>query len=157
MLKNFDPQYHAADLFVKERISLIEIGFRKCGEDVATSNAALPGATNAMRERRQRTTGRLVVPGGSDDPAGPTIAANKHVNKLYSDSVAELNERFRQAGSRLHYHNGFIQLTDDALSTERIKAPFWRIDPPFELDVEAFGWISDKALNHRFLDHRQFP
>jgi AbiJ-like protein len=126
MLKGFDPQRVTADRFVKERISLIEIGFRKCSEDVEASNANLPDAVRTARERRQRSSGRLVLP-GAGDPAAFLIETNKRVHTLYSDSVAELNERFRQAKTRLHYHNGLVQLTDDALSIEKIETPFWEV------------------------------
>jgi hypothetical protein len=135
ILQDYDPQRGSSDRFVKERISLIEIGFRKCGEDVAASNAGLPDAVNSARERRQRGTGRLVLPG---DPAEHLIETNKRKNKIYFDSVTELNERFRQAKTRLHYHNGFIQLADDALSTEKIETPFWEMvaDPKWR-NVDA--------------------
>jgi hypothetical protein len=136
MFQDFDPARVTADRFVKERISLIEIGFRKCDEDVAASNAGLPDAVRSERERRQRSSGRLVLPG---DPADYLIETNKRKNVLYSDSVTELNERFRQAQTRLHYHNGFIQVTDDALSTEKIEAPFWEVvaDPKWRnVDLE---------------------
>jgi AbiJ N-terminal domain 4 len=145
MLLDFDPRARiTADRFVKERISLIEIGFRRCGEDVAASNAALPDAIESARERRQRSTGRLVLPG---DPGDYLIETNKGKNILYSDSVTELNERFRQAETRLHYHNGFVQLADDALSTEKIEAPFWEMvaDPKWRnVDLEM-----KEAIDHR--------
>ncbi|WGR72118.1 MULTISPECIES: hypothetical protein [unclassified Bradyrhizobium] len=137
ILQNFDPNTGiTADRFIKERISLIEIGFRKCGDEVAASNAALPNAVKSERERRRRSTGRLVLPG---DPAEHLIEINKRQNILYSDSVIELNERFRQAETRLHYHNGFIQLADDALSAETIEIPFWELvaDPKWRnVDLE---------------------
>lgn len=43
----------------------------------------------------------------------------------FSESVNELNVRFQQAGVPLRYHNGYIQLANDALVEERIAKPFW--------------------------------
>lgn len=137
MLQDFDPSSRiSADRFIKERISLIEIGFRKCSEEIDASNAALPDAIKSMRERRQRSTGRIVLPG---DPADSLIEINRRQNILYSDSVTELNVRFRQAETRLNYHNGFVQIADDALSTEIIQVPFWELvaDPKWKnVDLE---------------------
>ena len=54
-------------------------------------------------------------------------ARNAKLNTAYQSAVQELNERLRQARVRLHYHNGFIQQTDDALSVDQIEAPFWSV------------------------------
>ena len=48
--------------------------------------------------------------------------SQKHV-----EAVAELNERLRQAGCKLHYHNGFIQRSDDSLTTKSLVTPFWDV------------------------------
>jgi hypothetical protein len=66
---------------------------------------------------------------------------------LYRDSVTELNERFRQAETRLHYHNGFVQLADDVLSTGRIEAPFWEI-------VANAKWKNVDLEMKEAIDHR---
>jgi hypothetical protein len=46
---------------------------------------------------------------------------------VFNNAVNELNERFRQAKVPLSYHNGFIQVSDDALLETQIERPFWSI------------------------------
>ena len=59
---------------------------------------------------------------------------NAEMNSKFQDSVNELNTRFRQAGCDLNYHNGFIQIGDDALTLREIETPFWElvVDPKWE-------------------------
>jgi hypothetical protein len=42
-------------------------------------------------------------------------------------AVNELNARFRQADCQLHYHNGFIQISEDQTVEREIETPFWRL------------------------------
>ncbi|WP_334262045.1 hypothetical protein [Bradyrhizobium sp. 6(2017)] len=41
--------------------------------------------------------------------------------------MAELNSRLRQAECKLHYHNGFIQISQDDTVAQEIENPFWRL------------------------------
>jgi hypothetical protein len=49
------------------------------------------------------------------------------MNKMFQESVYELNERFRRAGYNLNYHNGFIQISDDKLLEEQVEREFWSL------------------------------
>ncbi len=129
MLKAFDDSV-SADRFIKERLSLVEIGFRKRDEEIATANADLPAAIEAaQRPVPGRST--LRVPG---DRASGLRAANATLNAQFRDAVNELNTRFRQAGCDLNYHNGFIQRAADALSMQQVEMPFWALvaDPKWK-------------------------
>ncbi|TYD32601.1 hypothetical protein CEK63_17645 [Xanthomonas sontii] len=54
-------------------------------------------------------------------------AWNRQQNEVFHNAATELNERFRQAGARLHYHNGFIQISNDEQIRKQIEAPFWAL------------------------------
>lgn len=112
------------DAFIKERLSLVEIAFRKKEEVIAKSNAELPQKIleAKRREEKRRPAGGLRLPG---DPVAGLQAWNQKSNENFQASVDELNTRFRQAGCKLHYHNGFIQISEDALFLSRAEQPFW--------------------------------
>jgi len=111
----------APDIFIKERISFIELAMRLRGEEVAADNSQLHQKILKAKSRVQLSTA-LRVPG---DPVKGVQARNSLVNDTYNNQVAELNERFRRAGAPLAYHNGFIQITQDEMIEENIAKPFW--------------------------------
>jgi hypothetical protein len=121
MLKDFDAK-DSADLFIKERLSLIELGFRKRGEDIATANAER--LRDCASNRLFKPVGTIRLPG---DPIEGAKAANAAMDRAFQVTIEELNARFRQAGCGLDYHNGFIQRSVDALATEVIEKPFWSL------------------------------
>ncbi len=122
MLKEFDHSV-SADRFIKERISLVEIGFRKREEEIDADNAKLPERILAAKRPRPRRSG-IRIPG---DPVKGVMARNASINKAFQEAVNELNARFNQAGCALHYHNGFIQLTTDELTLCQVEEPFWAL------------------------------
>jgi hypothetical protein len=128
MLKNFDGK-ESADRFIKERLSLIELGLRKRGEDIATENAKR--LRDSASSGLFKPVGTVRLPG---DPIEGAKAASAAMNRAFRTSVDELNARFRQAGFGLDYHNGFIQRSADALATEVIEKPFWSLvsDPKWK-------------------------
>jgi hypothetical protein len=111
MLEPFNGQV-SADSFIKERLSLVEIGFRQHENFMAGLNAKL--AENITKaELFDQTRGQrkgLRVPGNSADAVR---AENASWNARFQTVVNELNARFRQANCQLHYHNGFIQISED--------------------------------------------
>ena len=115
MTAKFDGS--SADRFIKERLSLIEIGFRKVGEDVAASNESLPKTLESAATFRKFL-----------------LDSNKVANDVFQKAIDELNERFKQAGCNLNYHNGFIQRSDDSLTSKEIETPFWTVvsDPKWK-------------------------
>ncbi|WP_018453909.1 MULTISPECIES: hypothetical protein [unclassified Bradyrhizobium] len=66
----------------------------------------------------------LRIPGNSADAVR---AANVSLNAKFQMAVTELNARFRQANCQLHYHNGFIQISEDQTVAQEIETPFWKL------------------------------
>lgn len=122
----------SADRFIKERLSLVEQGFRYMSNKVAVANHGLDTAiANAQAQdvkRGERMTGM-----GFHELLGATSSEqlvrnnNLYLNQKFNAAVSELNERLRIAQYRLNYHNGFIQFADDALTTDQVQKPFWAI------------------------------
>lgn len=113
------PVAGSPDQHIKERLSLVELGFREREGEINKMNTApitpeLEGISRlAMR-----------VPGNAGD--GARFWRESHTQKFRS-SVEELNERFRQAAYPLHYHNGFIQAATDLLIQHTVETPFWAL------------------------------
>lgn len=119
------PAY--ADTYVKNRLSLVELAFRKQGEQVAASLTAI--------DRLSATT-RVKIP-EPDAVAHALTLGSRSLDNLrtntsresqaYESTANELNIRLRQAGAGLHYHNGFLQIAGDLVSAQQIEEPFWSI------------------------------
>lgn len=102
-------RHGTADTFLKARLSLVELLFRAI-EDRARM------APTASAPRRT-LFGRSPEPVGTSNDAENVVAA----------AIQELNQRFRQAGMGLHYHNGVIQFSNDELTEERTAEPCWSL------------------------------
>lgn len=117
------------DTYIKDRLSLIELGFRRREMDIASLNAKpisdAEGAVAAFV--RRRGTGQV----SNIEAARQQRAASANA---FQASVEELNTRFRQAGYPLNYHNGFIQISSDDLVQTEVETPFWRLvaDPTWQ-------------------------
>jgi hypothetical protein len=124
MLEPFDGKISVDD-FVKERLSLVEIGFRQHENFLAGVNAKLAdNVTKAeLFDQRGERKG-LRVPGST---AASVRAVNVSLNAKFQMAVNELNARFRQAKCQLHYHNGFIQISEDQTVAQEIETPFWKL------------------------------
>lgn len=94
------------DQFVKERLSFIELAFRKKSEEISKARDHI-SATNHIEKRFYDLLARM-----SDQ---------------FSENCEELNERFRQAHAPLNYHNGFIQLSNDELLRNQVEVPCWNL------------------------------
>jgi hypothetical protein len=125
MLQAFDGKI-SADRFIKERLSLVEIGFRQHENFLAGWNAKLADsiAIAEMFDQTLDQRGGLRVPGKSAD--GVRLE-NVNAKAKFQNAVNELNARFRQANCRLHYHNGFIQISEDQTVAQEIETPFWKL------------------------------
>jgi hypothetical protein len=124
MLEPFDSKI-SADRFIKERLSLIEIGFRQHESFVAGLNAKLAENVTAAELFDQRGQRKgLRIPGNSADGVR---AVNASWNAKFQMAVNELNARFRQADCHLHYHNGFKQISEDQTVAQEIETPFWKL------------------------------
>lgn len=122
-----------ADRFIKERLSFVELAFRKKGKQVADNNARFDKQINKTQTRSLNTHEILTARKVTYEKYKQDIRVEtqkiknqkEKMNKSFLDACSELNERFKQAGVNLNYHNGFIQISRDALTTDQIERPFW--------------------------------
>lgn len=110
------------DTHIKDRLSLIELGFRRRETDIASLNARPISDTEGALAAFVRPRGAQRV--GNTEAARQQRAA---ATRAFQASVDELNARFRQAGYPLNYHNGFIQISSDDLVQTEVETPFWRL------------------------------
>lgn len=112
---------------MKERMSFIELAFRLVEERVVANNVNLPEAIKHAElfiDSRGARSGKPRLPGNRADRLR---AANDKMNKDFREAIAELNSRLRQAECKLHYHNGFIQISEDETIAREIETPFWTL------------------------------
>lgn len=110
------------DEHIKERLSLIELGFRGCEAQINAMNTS--SITDGERLIASLSRPGLRVPG---DPQEGARKRRETKTFAFRVCIEELNARFRQAGYPLNYHNGYIQiLTDDVVQRE-IETPFWAL------------------------------
>ena len=116
------------DVFVKRRVSFVELAFREREQQVAILNGQLESNLRlaALQDAAPRSGGGIRIPGTRSN-VEIVKGSNKTINDAFRNCVHELNERFTQAGMPLHYHNGYIQITTDSLTQAQIEQPFWDI------------------------------
>ena len=113
------------DAFIKERLSLIEVALRDRELAVSKANIELPQKIlDAKLNAKRRSASGPRIPG---DLETGLRASNKKLNESFQVRVDELNTRFRQTGCKLHYHNGFIQISEDELLLQEAEEPFWKL------------------------------
>lgn len=120
--ESFDP-----DAFIKRRLSFVELAFRAREAQVLEANAKFPSELAAAElhdktsfavDRTMRVSGQRAI---------GAKAVNEKINRDFVSNVIELNARFKQAGMPLHYHSGFIQISQDALLRDNVEKPFWEL------------------------------
>lgn len=104
------------DEHIKERLSLIELGFRTREEEVCTMNAAPISNSELL-------AASFLPSSGTQEDRAYEIRQQKTSD--FRLCVDELNARFRQAGYPLNYHNGYIQISTDDIVQDEIETPFW--------------------------------
>lgn len=112
------------DMFVKRRLSFVELAFRMREEQVAQANAEFPLRLAEAEMEDMMPRRPMTVPGRKSDSMR---AVNDGVNRAFAANVCELNERLKQAGMPLHYHNGYLQITQDEQLQEQVEQPFWLV------------------------------
>lgn len=145
MWATYDPNF-SADQFMKERLSFIEIAFRQKEVAVNTSNASMPKHL-AEAKRVDMAAVQSGTFRGFGGRAEALQEANASFNASFKSSSHELNERLRQAGAKLHYHNGFIQRSEDMVVAEQIETPFWS-------SVSALKWKNVDTDMKEAIDRR---
>lgn len=131
VLAEFDGSM-SADQFIKERLSFIELAFRQREEKISELNSSLENRIqSAELEAKRKPRQGIRLPGNRADGIR---AWNQTQNEMFRASCSELNERFRRSRAKLHYHNGFIQISDDEAITQQIEQPFWMLvrDPMWQ-------------------------
>jgi len=113
-----------ADQFIKERLSFIEIAFRRREVEIVNINAKLPAQLLEAKKQSAMPSRGIRLPGNREDGVR---ALNESINASFRSSCRELNERFKQARTKLDYHNGFIQLSSDSKTTDQVERPFWSL------------------------------
>jgi len=115
------PVVGSPDEHIKDRLSLIELGFREREGEINVMNAQ-PVITPAAQTAATFARPTMRVPGNAADGVRAWRATQ---TATFRASVEELNARFRQAGYALNYHNGFIQILTDDLIQRKVETPFW--------------------------------
>ncbi|MBD8699296.1 hypothetical protein IFT54_05635 [Sphingomonas sp. CFBP 13714] len=111
-----------ADGFIKERISLIELALRVRGEQLFATKFL-----NVMMVGGQEVWDKLTFDFTNSDRHARTRRLYDAAEAAFNNHVNELNARFQQGGYPLSYHNGFIQLVQDQVVTDRVEKPFWEL------------------------------
>jgi hypothetical protein len=110
------------DVFVKRRLSFVELAFRTKEEQIVHANEELPRQLAEAEIQARKFSGSIRIPGNRSDALK---SLNESMNKVFLQNVHELNERFKQADMPLNYHNGFIQITQDEQLQIQVEQPFW--------------------------------
>lgn len=120
------------DMFVKRRLSFIELAFREREAQVAEANAKLPQALRNAAALDARHRAKEFQSSTSNVDSAKT--ENEFMNTMFAVHVHELNTRLEQAGMPLHYHNGYIQIKEDNQVQAQIEQPFWDLvkDPKWK-------------------------
>ena len=135
------------DRFMKERISFIELAFRLREDELIPVNLDSPKIIEQTEQKLFPST-----PRASPIPGRWVESIRAYNTSIFKASVKELNERFRQAGKDLNYHNGFIQVATDLLVEELIERPFWEIvaDPLWKnVDIDMKEALDRRDANDR--------
>ncbi len=116
------PVSGSPDVHIKERLSMIELGFRGREHEITALNAT--EITDGERLFASLSRSNLRLPG---DPKEGALKRREMKTVAFRANVDELNARFRQARYHLNYHNGFIQLATDDLVQKEAETPFWQL------------------------------
>lgn len=110
------------DQFIKERLSFVEIALRR-----KTGQLLLQEQTLKLQDKKAE-----FLPASKIKPVYRTGSASdffmtqlEHDKAKFEASCEEFNTRLRQAGTNLHYHNGYIQIYVDATVHDQVERPFW--------------------------------
>jgi hypothetical protein len=134
---------HPANLFMKRRMSFVEVAFQVRRRQLADRKASLIASLG-----EPDTPGdQLYEAMGDDHVWASTKKALVADEAAFAEQITELNVRLRQAQMPLSYHNDLIQLSDDALFETEVERPFWDL-------VAAPKWSVVDAQMKEALDER---
>jgi hypothetical protein len=116
-------KYETEDIYIKKRLSLIELGFRireqALAEKERSSRASVEASIARLRGPDAARNAEKIAKMTEADLARETTA--------FRGAVEELNARLRRMRYPLHYHNGLLQVSEDALIEGQIEQPFWAL------------------------------
>ena len=118
-----------ADRHIKERLSLVELGFRIHENELRAKAQVYQNILNQPKPNTPPPSLSKGLQRKLVNTSSGNWFANKHTadEAHFRHCTEELNERFRQAGYTLDYHNGFIQISVEDIVQCEIEAPFWRL------------------------------
>ncbi len=140
------PVAGSPDTHIKERLSLVELGFREREGEINAMNAQ-PISTPIRTPPRSLASGHHFSIPTPDDGGARIKQMRAERTAHFRSQVDELNARFRQASYDLHYHNGFIQASTDTLIQQLVETPFWSL-------VSGPDWINVDVDMKEALDLR---
>ena len=111
------------DLYMKFRISFIELAMQERASQLAAKKAAVVASIGSGPEAIGLYD--ALTSGTSWTVREKTEIQNSEA--AFAGQVHELNERFRQAKIPLSFHNNLIQVSDDALVEREVERPFWSL------------------------------
>jgi len=123
-LLRMPPDIQNAGSYIKDRISLVEIAFRRRWQEFQEEAKALP-AKIAEAEESDRVSSspkRWVVTGSR---AHGVRASYQNRFDAFAALARDLNDRLRLAKYPLTFHNGMIQFSADETVTAQVAKPFW--------------------------------
>lgn len=116
----------SADTYIKARLSLIELAFRFAGTQFDPAPHSHPAAKPAsMSEDHWR-----LLQWSREENIAKDAARLASLSQKFDGCVSELNTRLQRAQAGLHYHNGFLQISDDHVTSVAIEEPFWGVVAP---------------------------
>lgn len=128
-----------AGVFMKERISFIELAFRErmWALRIADANHKVLASELAKKSESKENSLSQMMRSLTEPQLLQSKwqgAENGRLNAAFVNSCEELNERFRRAKVPLNYHNGFVQIETDAMVQKQVAEPFWKLvrDPKWK-------------------------
>ncbi|MGZ8921890.1 MAG: AbiJ-NTD4 domain-containing protein [Methylosarcina sp.] len=119
------PMDHSdPDRYIKERISFIELAFRLRNNEITRINERFQNDLIKATIKDKELSRGMHISGSAADGLR---SMNTTLNQTFARQVDELNERLRRSRAPLSYHNGFIQVSTDALIEKNISKPFWDV------------------------------
>jgi len=138
LLEEFKPGQNA-DMFMKERISFLELAFRDCKQLILAAEISHKSRLESFNKKTVDPKNNLfLLMEALNAPISVELDLLKIEigikNTAFIAACDELNVRFQRAKVPLNYRNGFIQIETDSLVQDQITAPFWKLigDPKWK-------------------------
>ncbi len=138
------------DDWMKERLSLAELAFARREKQIIAHNRNLSTSIANAERYDKRALARGIH--NTECRAEIEIKKNHNLNEKFKNFVCDLNERLQLAYYNLNYHNGLIQIIDDAFINKNIANPFWTLvgKPPWEnVDLQMKEAIDSRDKGDR--------